>query len=172
VDRIKEWDFRVKNVLIYALSDLTASFLKAPFEVRKQLIQMYTRELAPAELVKLTSITWLPLALRDVLFRTIILSSYYMTTNVEHRPILKYTIPQLTDIMRQRRAVCEMEGRTPETVHDHAHLFYEFHNYEVKQNHTFRLTGMIIANLFATIVTNPIDVCLSKMATQRKQTSD
>ena len=42
---IKSWDFRYKNVLIYAMSDLAASVVKAPFEVRKQLIQMYSKEI-------------------------------------------------------------------------------------------------------------------------------
>lgn len=35
VDKVKTWDFRYKNILIYAMSDTAASFLKAPFEVRK-----------------------------------------------------------------------------------------------------------------------------------------
>lgn len=73
--------------------------------------------------------------------------------------------------MKQRRAICDIEGRPYEQVHDLAHHFYEFHNYEVKSNHTHRLTWMIIANFVATLVTNPFDVCLSKMATQRKQIS-
>lgn len=54
VDTIKLWDFRYKNILIYAVSDLTASIFKAPFEVRKQLIQMQTKELVPVELMKLS----------------------------------------------------------------------------------------------------------------------
>jgi hypothetical protein len=37
-ERVKRWDFRYKNLLIYGISDFTASILKAPFEVRKQLI--------------------------------------------------------------------------------------------------------------------------------------
>lgn len=126
---------------------------------------MYTRELPHMELLKLTSICWVPMLLRDVMFRTIILSFYYLTTSIEHKPILKYSIPQLTDIMKQRRAVAEMEGTIPETVHDLSHHFYEFHNHEIKTNHTTRLTFMILANFVGTLVTNPFDVCLSKMAT-------
>ena len=30
---------------------------------------------------------------RDIAFRSIILGTYYATTNIEHRPVLKYTIP-------------------------------------------------------------------------------
>ena len=35
VNKVKNWDFRYKNILIYSMSDVAASVLKAPFEVRK-----------------------------------------------------------------------------------------------------------------------------------------
>lgn len=73
-NRIKQWDFRYKNVLIYAVSDITASFVKAPFEVRKQLIQMYSKDIQLQHLTRLVAVSWLPLAMRDTTFRTIILS--------------------------------------------------------------------------------------------------
>ena len=44
--------------------------------------------------------------------------------------------------------------------------FYEYHNYKVKTNFTTRLTLMIIANAVACLITNPIDVCLTKILTQ------
>jgi len=58
-----------------------------------------------------------------------------------------------------------MNGTIPETVHDLSHFFYEFHNYEIKTKITTRLTFLILANAVATFLTNPFDVCLSKMAT-------
>ena len=42
----------------------------------------------------------IPLIARDFTFRSIILGTYYMTTNIEHRPTLKYSIPQITEFMR------------------------------------------------------------------------
>jgi hypothetical protein len=93
LDRVKLLDYRYKNVLIYAISDLSASVLKAPFEVRKQLIQMYSKDVAANQIAKLVSITWIPLVMRDVTFRTMMLSFYYLTTDIEHKPHLKYTIP-------------------------------------------------------------------------------
>ena len=53
IDRIKLWDFRLKNILIYAMSDFAASFMKVPFEVRKQLIQMYSKDIILTDLAKL-----------------------------------------------------------------------------------------------------------------------
>jgi hypothetical protein len=44
-------------------------------------------------------------------------------------------------------------------------MFYEFHNYEIKTKITTRLSFLILANFVSTLLTNPIDVCVSKMAT-------
>ena len=30
---------------------------------------------------------------RDLTFRSIILGTYFATTNIEHRPVVKYTVP-------------------------------------------------------------------------------
>ena len=106
--------------------------------------------------------------MRDVCFRSILLSCYYYTTDITHAPLLKYSIPQITDFMKQRRALSEMQNTTPESVHDLSYLFYEFHHYEIKTKITTRLTFLIGANLLATLMTNPFDVALSKMATQNK----
>jgi hypothetical protein len=63
--------------------------------------------------------------------------------------------------MRQRRT----EGHN-ETMQDISHVLYEFHNYDIKTKITTRYLMLIIANLFATVITNPIDVCLTKILTQ------
>lgn len=33
------------------------------------------------------------LTARETLFRSIILGTYYLTTEIEHKPVLKYSIP-------------------------------------------------------------------------------
>jgi len=71
---------------------------------------MNSKDVPFAHLSQLTAKIWFPLALRDVSFRTIILGFYYATTNIEHKPELKYSIPQITDFMKQRRAASEMYG--------------------------------------------------------------
>ena len=67
--------------------------------------------------------------------------------------------------MKQRRAQSEMYGTKAETVHELSHLFYEFHNYEIKTKITTRLSFLILANAVSTLLTNPIDDCLTKIAT-------
>ena len=98
---------------------------------------------------------------RDLSFRSIILAFYYGTTNIVHEPKLKYTIPQIADIMRQRRA----EGHF-ETFDEISYMFYDYHHYDIKTKIHVRYIYMILANLIATLVTNPIDVCVSKIMTQ------
>ena len=51
-------------------------------------------------MLRATAYGWFPLMLRDVSFRAILLGFYYGTTEIEHRPALKYTVPQIVDIMR------------------------------------------------------------------------
>lgn len=87
------WDFRRKNQAIYFASDVAGSFVKTPFEVRKQLIQMYNHNTSLGEIAYLTRKTCIPLIARDVIFRQIMIGVYYITTNIEHKPLLKYTVP-------------------------------------------------------------------------------
>jgi len=63
--------------------------------------------------------------------------------------------------MKQRRE----EGHQ-DNLQDLQPHFYEYHNYTIKTQFTTRLTLLIAANMVATLVTNPIDVCLSKIMTQ------
>ena len=48
----------------------------------------------------LVGIAWPALLIRDVMFRQIMLTVYYLTTDVEHQPMLKYTMPQIADFMK------------------------------------------------------------------------
>ena len=126
---------------------------------------MYSKDISASHLARLIRMCWLPLAMRDVMFRSTTLTFYYLTTEIEHKPLLKYSIPQITDFMKQRRMLSEMQGTRPETVFDLSHIFYEFHNFDIKSKMTTRVIMMWITNAFVTLLTNPIDVCLSKMAT-------
>ena len=86
-------DFRLKNMAIYLSSDFLASIVKLPFETRKQLVQMANYDL---EMKVITRNAWAAsgaLMARDLTFRSIILGTYFATTNIEHRPVVKYTVP-------------------------------------------------------------------------------
>lgn len=96
-------DFRIKNLMIFTASDLVASITKVPFETRKQLVQMSNYDMSIKLLAKNTAYGLVPLVARDVSFRFVILGSYYLTTDIMHRPSLKYSIPQIMDFLRMRR---------------------------------------------------------------------
>ena len=46
-----------------------------------------------------------PLMARDMAFRSVLLGLYYGTQEIEHKPLLKYSIPQIADFMKARRAM-------------------------------------------------------------------
>lgn len=61
-------------------------------------MQIYESPLSA--IAKASYFGWFPLMFRDLTFRGIILGFYYGTTTIEHSPKLKYTVPQIADIMR------------------------------------------------------------------------
>ena len=75
-------------------------------------------------------------------------------------------MPQIVDFMKERRAYNKSRGEPLETHQSLSYLFYEFHNYEVKTLMTTRISLLLIGNFVATLLTNPFDVVLSKLATQ------
>jgi len=102
-----EWenvDFRAKNMLIYLTADVFASVARLPFETRKQLVQMSNYQIELSVIWRNAYYGVVPLMARDILFRSIILGTYYSTTDIEHKPCLKYSIPQIMEFMRVRRA--------------------------------------------------------------------
>ena len=92
-ERYQNVDFRVKNMAIYMSSDILASFTRLPFECRKQLLQMANYDIDLKLILRNSYYGLMPLMARDVCFRGIILGSYYATTDIEHRPVLRYSIP-------------------------------------------------------------------------------
>ena len=159
--KYQDLDFRLKNMLIYVCSDLLASLSRLPFETRKQLVQMSNTDISLNLIARNSYYGLVPLIVRDTSFRFMILGSYYSTTQIEHRPVLKFTIPQIMDFMRSRR-----ELGYDDKLQDMQSIFYDYHSYSIKTSYPMRLTMLILANLLATAITNPIDVCLSKILTQ------
>ena len=88
-----DWDFRLKNYLIYMGSDFSASFARVFFEARKQLIQMSLYDQPLSTIARASYLGWFPLVFRDLTFRSILLAWYYGTTEIVHEPRLKYSVP-------------------------------------------------------------------------------
>ena len=106
-----------------------------------------------------------PLILRDFLFRSTLLGFYYGTTHIEHSPNLKFSMSEMLGYLKYCR---EVKGENA-TFENKKHLFIDYHNYQVKTKMNFRFLLMLLGNLFATVITNPIDVWLTKLLTQQER---
>lgn len=69
-------------MIIFLLSDIAASLTKFPFEARKQMVQLANYEIKLNTLMRNAYLGVVPLMVRDVSFRFMILGSYYATTNI------------------------------------------------------------------------------------------
>lgn len=90
--KLVNWDFRLKNYIIFSCSDLCASFARIFFEVRKQLLQMCNQRILISEVLSGCYLGLAPLILRDFIFRTSLLGVFYGTTEIVHRPALKFAL--------------------------------------------------------------------------------
>lgn len=159
------WDFRYKNYFIFVCSDFCASFSRIFFETRKQLLQMCNQRILLSEIVTGCYLGITPLILRDFLFRTTLLSVFYSTTTIEHTPALKFALPEILAYIKHWKK----NGDEHATIQNKYHLFIEHHNYKISTALHNRFLLMLLANLVGTLITNPIDVCLSKLLTQRER---
>ena len=163
-----DWiDFRLKNMAIFLASDLAASITRLPFETRKQLVQMANYDLDMSVIVRNSKAAIIPLMARDISFRFILLSTYYSTTQIDHEPKLKYSVPQIVHYMKLRR-----DAGYDDSMKSMQGLIYDYHHYNIKTGYLVRFWMTIFGNLLATIVTNPIDVALTKIMTQHPKKPD
>ena len=52
-----------------------------------------------------------------------------------------------------------------DSLTDLQHIFYDYHSYSINTGYVARITILIAANFVGTLLTNPIDVCLTKILT-------
>ena len=64
---------------------------------------------------------------------------------------------------------CRQNGEENATLKSKAHLFMDYHSYKINTQMQTRFLLMLYANLVATILTNPIDVCMTKIMTQQER---
>ena len=63
---------------------------------------------------------FIPLLVREISFRAIVLSTFYLSTNIEHKPILRYSVPEIMHYMKQRR-----EAGYNDSIHDIKAVIYD-----------------------------------------------
>ena len=165
-DKYRSYDFRYKNYLIFVTSDFWAWFTRIFFETRKQIIQMWNKDVLMSHIARGWYLGLVPMIVRDFLFRSTLLSVFYTTQRLEQKTKLKFTVSEIIDYLKYCR---EDKGEVNATYQSKLHLFIEFHNYENKTAMNIRFLIMIFANLIGTLVTNPIDVWMTKLITQNQR---
>jgi hypothetical protein len=166
-DKYREVDFRLKNYLIYSCSDFWASFMRIFFESRKQLIQMCNSDITMGQISRAWYLGITPLIIRDFMFRSTLLGVLAMRViDIEwQKPELKYSFSEMIRYVNHWRENGEPEA----TLRSKMYLFVDYHNYKISTPMHFRFLWMLFANLLGTILTNPIDVCLTKIVTQKER---
>ena len=64
---------------------------------------------------------------------------------------------------------CRQNGESNATLKSKAYLFMDYHNYKISTEMQTRFLLMLYANAVGTVITNPIDVCLTKLVTQKER---
>ena len=104
-----------------------------------------------------------PMIIRDFIFRITLLGIFYGTQHVEQKSELRYSLSEIIDYLRYCR---EKKSEVDASYQNKSHLFIDHHNYKIKTPMHLRFVLMLVANAVGTLVTNPIDVCMTKLITQ------
>mmetsp|Transcript_31319 Transcript_31319/g.27671 ORF Transcript_31319/g.27671 Transcript_31319/m.27671 type:complete len:89 (-) Transcript_31319:45-311(-) len=88
------------------------------------------------------------------MFRSLILGVYYTSTDIVHKPILKYSFSEMIEYVKH----CRKNGEEDATLKSKSHLFMDYHNYKINTQMQTRFLLMLYANFVGTVLTNPIDV--------------
>lgn len=162
----RDIDFRKKNYLIFIASDFWSSFTRIFFETRKQLLQMVNKNILLSQIGQGWYLGLAPMILRDFLFRSSLLSVFYLTQEIEQHSELKYSLAEIIDYLNYWR---EVKGESDASYQNKSHLFIDHHSYKIKTPMQIRFLLMLLANAVGTLITNPIDVCMTKLITQQEK---
>jgi hypothetical protein len=97
-------DWKAKLISSYILADIVKVSVFLPFEARKQRIQMYhvINDLGKKNYSNYMMRAFIPMVLRDTIFRIITLGAFLKQLNVHHQPTLKYKLNDIKDYIRTK----------------------------------------------------------------------
>lgn len=102
---------------------------------------------------------YIPLVLRDVIFRIVSFGSFVQLLSVDYKPKLKYKIDDINHYIRQKQRSGEyVDGSV---FVDHSELF-------IKSSFNSIFANLVISTIFATFVTQPLDIITTKILTQTR----
>jgi len=143
----------------YLLSDIIKTTIFLPFEARKQRIQMYHTEISLQNVSKFMIRAYIPLLLRDVIFRIISLGFFLNNLNVEHKPRLKYSLSEIRDYIKLKEDKREKINVS---------YFMDYSNFHIYSSFLQIATNLILCTVIGTIITHPLDVIATRMLTQTR----
>lgn len=154
---IDQLSWKGKVLLSYICSDVIKSTIFLPFEARKQRIQMCQSYVPVQFVVQNMTRAFLPFVLKDVLFRIVTLGSFLNFLQVKHQPHLKYDINDIRDYIKSKES-----NRERILVSD----FVDYSKIEIYSPFSMIFFNLIMCNIVATLVTQPLDVIATKILTQ------
>jgi hypothetical protein len=154
-------NWKMKLLLSYICGDIAKAIVFLPFEARKQRIQMYHNfaDLKLSLMSKFMLRGFIPMMIRDVLFRIISFGSFVQFLNVEHKPALKYKLQDINIYIRQKQKRGEPVDNS---------VFLDHSKFQIKSSFNSIFTNLVFCTILATFVTHPLDVITTKILTQTR----
>ncbi len=158
---ISNMDWKAKLISSYILADIVKVSVFLPFEARKQRIQLYhlINEIGVKNYSNYMMRAFFPMILRDAIFRIITLGAFLKKLNVHHQPTLKYKLNDIKEYIRTK----EKSGQKVNVSY-----FMDYSRFHIYSPFPTILLNLVFCSVFATIITQPIDVIITKILTQTR----
>jgi hypothetical protein len=154
-------DWRGKLLASYIFSDIIKAAVFLPFEARKQRIQLCQdfNQIGIGNLMKYASRAFIPMVIRDIIFRVVTLGSFLNQLQITHKPVLKYDLEEIKDFIKRKE-----KNREKYSVS----YFMDYSTFQIHSKLQLILLNLITCSIVATILTQPIDVIITKILTQTR----
>ena len=152
-------DWKGKLVTAYILSDIIKVSVFLPFEARKQRIQLCQdiNAIGMQNFTRFMARAYIPMLVRDIIFRVITLGSFLNQLEVKHKPGLKYSLDEIKEYIRAKE-------KNKEKVN--VSYFMDYSRFQIESKFQMILLNLITCSVVATCITHPIDVIITKILTQ------
>jgi hypothetical protein len=160
-------DWKKRIYMSFIFSDILKVISILPFEGRKMRIQLgqldksgiqsnLTDKIFFSNLIR----SCFPYIIRDLLTRCITLGTYFSLLNAIHSPRLKYSLDEVQYIIKQNQSLSNNMAPIDSS------LFYDYSSFHVISNLHEKLMVLLVSVMLSTIVTQPLDVLITKYLTQ------
>lgn len=158
---LDNYNWKAKIIVSFLLSDIAKATVFLPFEARKQRIQLGQKvaDLGVGDISKYMLRAYFPMVIKDVIFRIVILSSFLFTLNVEHKPVLKYNLSEIKELIHHHEQKKERVNVS---------YFMDYSKFNIYSPFHYILINLVLCTVAATVITHPLDVIATKILTQTR----